>query len=97
MLAIVVAVHRADVDEDGDGVCSPAAVFDAQWCSVRGGSIVPLEDNCPADFNPLQEDSDSDGDGDACDGACHPVRHTPLQSAVSGELSNSCATVAWFS
>ncbi|MCP5015480.1 MAG: hypothetical protein GY938_09375 [Ketobacter sp.] len=32
-----------------------------------GDGIVDLNDNCPADYNPEQIDSDDDGDGDVCD------------------------------
>lgn len=35
-----------------------------------GDGIVDTLDNCPADFNPGQEDANSNGIGDVCDGCC---------------------------
>ena len=32
-----------------------------------GDGVDDVNDNCPSDPNPLQEDFDGDGDGDACD------------------------------
>lgn len=42
-----------------------------------GDGIPDLEDNCPFDYNPLQEDSDDDGAGDLCDNC--PFDYNPDQ------------------
>jgi len=44
------------VDSDGDGYGDPG--HPENWCA---------DDNCPADYNPDQTDTDSDGAGDVCD------------------------------
>ncbi|NIP78115.1 MAG: hypothetical protein GWM90_02475, partial [Gemmatimonadetes bacterium] len=35
--------------------------------------VLDGDDNCPADANPGQEDTDGDGEGDACDASPGPV------------------------
>lgn len=45
--------------------------------------VINLDDNCPDDFNPGQEDADNDGLGDACD----PTPGGPSQSIQSSGLS----------
>ncbi len=37
------------------------------WADSDGDSFNDPCDNCPADFNPVQEDADNDGIGDLCD------------------------------
>jgi DNA-binding beta-propeller fold protein YncE len=37
-----------------------------------GDGVPEYADNCPADYNPLQVDSDNDGMGDVCDTCCTP-------------------------
>ena len=50
----------AQVDGDGDGVCSPGA-------PSAGPSACVGIDNCPVSFNPGQRDIDGDDLGDVCD------------------------------
>ena len=62
------------VDEDGDGVAD--ATESLSPCERRedcpgfgddADEVPEANDNCPAAFNPGQEDLDGDGEGDACD------------------------------
>ncbi|HEU4400797.1 MAG TPA: FG-GAP-like repeat-containing protein, partial [Candidatus Polarisedimenticolia bacterium] len=72
-------------DTDGDGLGNPG--FAANLCA---------RDNCPAEYNPSQLDTDGDGVGDACDkcprdvlndqdgdGLCDSVDNCPLTYDVS--------------
>lgn len=69
---------QADWDGDGEGDACDPCPFDADTstCTTvidpddRDADSVPNgSDNCPVDYNPLQEDAEPDGKGDACD-AC---------------------------
>lgn len=62
-------------DIDGDGVVDYLDTQDDR-CEATGGSecidtdddtLMDAYDNCPADYNPIQEDTDDDGVGDVCD------------------------------
>jgi hypothetical protein len=46
-------------------------------------------DNCPGDFNPLQEDADSDGPGDVCDN-CPAVANPGQEDLDSDGLGDPC-------
>jgi hypothetical protein len=46
------------------GALGPAC---ANYVDSDGDGIPDVHDNCPSDYNPLQEDSDGDGEGDSCD------------------------------
>jgi len=59
------------IDVEADSGCSFTSWMDG--CCPNGciGDGIPDElDNCPADINPEQMDSDGDGFGDVCDGGC---------------------------
>ncbi|MGI9342547.1 MAG: multiheme c-type cytochrome [Gammaproteobacteria bacterium] len=51
------------------GMATPHAMASAQWVApdADGDGVPDLDDNCPNDPNPLQENNDGDGSGDACD------------------------------
>lgn len=66
--------EQADVDRDGRGdACDVCPLDNGQNCDVPdifdvdGDMVGDFDDNCVADANPMQEDSDMDGAGDACD------------------------------
>jgi len=86
-------------DADGDCLCDDGFpdVLNADPClgdtgnDPDGDGVCAATDNCPADANPGQEDSDGDGQGDACDvcpndpdddadgdGACGDVDNCPI-------------------
>jgi hypothetical protein len=56
-----VGCSDAQVDQDNDGICDPAAASDGP------GDCDLIDDNCPESPNPAQDDSDGDLAGDACD------------------------------
>ena len=65
-------------DTDGDGFGNPG--FPANTC---------LDDNCPNDANPNQEDADDDGFGDVCDNC--PTVHNPDQTDSDGDgVGDAC-------
>ncbi|MEM7246953.1 MAG: hypothetical protein AAF533_16510 [Acidobacteriota bacterium] len=69
----------ADFDDDGATDAGSAYVFELEL----DGDDIDCNDNCPDDFNPLQEDSDSDGLGDACDNC--PDDANPFQDDGDGD------------
>ncbi len=62
-----------DNDRDGlidleDPAClSPDGTSEERPSDVDGDDVPDLEDNCPDDPNPDQDDFDGDGEGDVCD------------------------------
>jgi hypothetical protein len=60
-----VGCSDAQVDQDNDGICDPAAASDGpSECDL-------IDDNCPLTPNPDQEDWDGDLEGNACDDLDH--------------------------
>jgi hypothetical protein len=92
-----------DQDHDGLGDASfPANTCPADPCpynplpDLDGDFLCGAQDNCPAAFNPGQEDRDADGAGDACDDC--PDRPNPEQADQDGDgrgdACDVCPTVA---
>jgi len=62
--------------------CMPAFVdFD-------GDGIADAVDNCPNDYNPLQEDADSDGIGDVCDFCPYDPGNDADFDGICGDVDN---------
>jgi hypothetical protein len=61
-------------------------------CDQDNDGVCSTVDNCPAVFNPGQEDTDSDGVGNACDNC--PTTFNPLQEDADhdgiGDLCDNC-------
>jgi len=54
-----------------------------------GDGVLNATDNCPDDYNPLQEDSDSDGIGDACDN-CAAIGNPGQEDDDADGVGNVC-------
>ncbi len=83
-----------DVDNDG---YDNAAVgqFNSDWVRIYsctdsdGDGIMDLNDNCPHDYNPGQQDGDSDGVGDVCDN-CPAVANAGQSDSDGDGLGDVC-------
>jgi hypothetical protein len=79
---------------DGDAQSIVEAGLDAfqVWAldclgpDADGDDVPDSQDNCPNDYNPLQEDSDGDEVGDACDGC----PNEPALTAPSEDPETTC-------
>ncbi|MEK9179808.1 MAG: thrombospondin type 3 repeat-containing protein [Patescibacteria group bacterium] len=61
--------------------------------------LIDINDNCPEDYNPNQEDTDEDGVGDACslpDGGGGGEENPPIDTDEDGvpDVRDNCPTVA---
>jgi len=78
-----------DPDADGDGVPEDADMDPNTILPCAGGANAGCDDNCPADADPGQTDSDGDAVGDACD-SC-PAVYNPTQADEDGDgLGDAC-------
>ena len=76
-----------DSDSDGIGDVCDLCPNDSQN-DIDNDSVCGDIDNCPGDYNPLQEDADSDGIGDVCDN-CLDV-YNPDQEDTYPPDGNGC-------
>ena len=66
---------------------SPTDCYDDQDCD----GIINVADNCPNNYDPLNEDTDGDGIGDVCDNCIHV--HNPEQYDEDGDgTGDACDT-----
>ncbi len=60
-----------------------------------GDQIADESDNCPADANPSQVDSDGDGVGDACEVTCVLIRRGVFGDAADTTLNSASVTTPY--
>lgn len=77
------ALHDAEIDLDDDG-----QVFDIRALG-QAYADHPKFDNCPATWNPLQENADGDEYGDACDN-CSLIPNTNQANADGDNWGDVC-------
>lgn len=61
------------------------------YVDTDGDGIMDFEDNCPAEYNPGQEDDDGDGQGNACDNCPNDPENDADGDGVCGDVDN-CPT-----
>jgi len=79
-------------DPDGDLLGGPVIQIFSEGDTGQApfpDFTVTLCDNCPEDFNPLQEDIDCDGPGDLCD-TCPRIFQDPYMDADQDEIGDDC-------
>ena len=88
------SVFAADLDGDGDLDVLSALGLRIVWHENRGDDVGDACDNCPADFNPRQEDLDGDGIGDACDN-CPAVFNPGQEDENEDGIGDACEGMAY--
>lgn len=87
-----------DSDMDGDGTDNPLDECPSdpnnssgceEFAESDGDGIRDMDDNCPATFNPGQDDSDRDGVGNACD-----VASTDQDGDGIQDVPDNCPAIA---
>ncbi|MEW5924476.1 MAG: thrombospondin type 3 repeat-containing protein, partial [Candidatus Zixiibacteriota bacterium] len=61
------------------------------YVDTDGDGVLDFEDNCPAEYNPGQEDDDGDGQGNACDNCPNDPDNDADGDNVCGDVDN-CPT-----
>jgi hypothetical protein len=64
-------------------------ITEGEYGDPDGDGVVDIDDNCPDDFNPGQDDGDTDNIGDSCDNC--PEAYNPDQADPDGDgLGDPC-------
>jgi uncharacterized protein (TIGR02145 family) len=64
-------------------------IMEGDYHDLDNDGILGVNDNCPATFNPLQEDADNDGLGDLCDN-CPSAANPDQRDADADGIADAC-------